>query len=366
MGRSIGLRVAVVSLSWDRFEPVNGVFDQGYAEEILRKKKSLQKLGYKLQLDPGVQYPPGWIFSVPHARYKNQFGDLFITGDPGTSLPNVVFNREIRVAIGRYFHEIFSRLGTDWDFIRLGCGKFGELNFPGNKFSGHTNCYWAFDDVAQGKSTGLPDGIPPCPVPGWIPGTSSSGNTAARIFIEWYLDALKNYQAWQIATVRRDYRGDICMLYGSWGLRPGWLNAAVAGDLGGFTPSEKNGEVQQGFDWARMVRDLPDRRIIVYCTWVDGTLANRDLADDRSSDQARWSPVHWQAGLAGDHPLKLRTWGENTGGNNREAMLLAFERVKQFGLMGLVWAFERDLFLQPNPLGHATFSDFTAAIQANP
>jgi len=364
--RAIGLRVAVIPVIWERFEPRRGVFDPAYIRELNQKKESLRKLGYQLQLDPGVQYPPAWIFSLPDARYRNQFGELFKTDEPGASLPNVVFNAEIRKEIGRYFSELFMQLGTDWDYVRLGCGKFGELNYPASKSGPNSNCYWAFDDLAQGKKTGLPDGISSCPVTGWIPGISSPEHESARKFIEWYLDALKNYQAWQIATVRRDYAGDICLLYGSWGVRPGWIASAVKKDLAGFTGPEKNGEIQQGFDWARMIGDIKDSKVIVYCTWVDGTLSNRDLADDESADPARWSPVHWQASLAQAHPLKLRIWGENTGSNDRKAMQLAFERMKRFGLMGLLWAFERDLFATPNSRGFATFDDYAEMIRNNP
>lgn len=365
-GRAIGMNVAVVPVIWERFEPTRGVFNKAYIQELVRKKQAFRKLGYKLQLDPGVQYPPGWIFSLPNARYRNQFGDLFKSDEAGASLPNVVFNAAVRSEIGTYFHEVFSQLGADWDYVRLGCGRFGELNYPGNSQGPNSNSYWAFDDLAQGKLRGLPAGIPPCPVPGWIPGTTSPGHESARKFVGWYLDALMNYQAWQITTLRGDYCGDICMLYGSWGQRPGWLAAAVDGDLAGLTPPERNGEIQQGFDWTRMIEDIKDPKVIIYCTWVDGTLANRNLADDGSDDPIRWSPAHWQANLACANPLNLRIWGENTGSNNRETMVLAFERMKRFGLIGLVWAFERDLFANPNPHGFATFDDYQKMIRANP
>ena len=356
-GRAAGLSVVVIPVSWDRFQPARGVINQDYVHEVQRKIRIYRELGYKLQLDPGVQYPPAWIFSLPNSEYINQFGEAFRSSKPGESMPNAVFNAAVRSEISKYFQEVFARLGTDWEFVRLGCGKFGELNYPSNNAGGHSNCYWAYDDLAQGKRAGLPDGIPVCPVPGWVPGTPSPEHGSAARFIEWYLDALRNYQAWQVATVRRDFSGDLCMLYGSWGIRPGWLASAIAGDLDGSTPAERNGEIQQGFDWSRMIGDLNDPKAIVYCTWVDGTLGNRDLADDGSTDVERWSPVHWQSSLAIANPLHLRIWGENTGSNDRRAMELSFSRVRRFGLMGLVWAFERDLFANPNPRGLASFRE---------
>jgi hypothetical protein len=362
--RQAGLKVAVVAVSWERFEPAPGAFDDKYIETLASEKEQLRKLGYQLQLDLGVQYPPGWLGERPAGRYTNQFGDSFVSTQPGANLPNVVFNAGIRQRLADYLGEIFEKLGADWDFVRLGCARYGELNYPQTKYKGHDNCYWAFDDLAQGRTPGLPEGIPPCPVPGWLPGTPSANHAAARKFIEWYLDALENYQNWQIATVRRWYAGDICMLYGSWSVRPGWLDNAVDGDLGGGTPCERNGEIQQGFDWARMIGGITDPRVIVYCTWIDGTIGNRDIADDNSPDPARWSPVHWQASLARANPRHLRVWGENTGQNNLAAMRLTFERIQRFNLMGVMWAFDRELFADPNPAGYATFSDYSKLIRA--
>ena len=77
------------------------------------------------------------------------------------------------------------------------------------------------------------------------------------------------------------------------------------------------------------------------------------------------SPVHWQYTLAQANPLRLRVWGENTGHNNREAMRITFERIKRFNLMGLMWAFDSELFADPNPEGRATFTDYLKFIQAD-
>lgn len=326
-GRDIGWRVAIVSIKWDLFEPKHGVIDQAYVDKIAREKQAFHRLGYELQMDLGIQYAPKWVFELPQGRYRNQYGDEFKTGESGKNLPNVVFNAEVRQAISNYMGEVFIRLGTDWDFVRLGCAKYGELNYPQAKFGGHTNCYWAFDDFTEGKTAGLPSGISPCPVPGWMPGMPSPLHASARAFAGWYLDCLKNYQDWQIATVRRWYGGDLCMLYGSTGLRPDWLESAIIHDLNGTTGAEMNGEIQQGYDWTRMIGGLKDPKTIVYCTWIDGTLRNHKIFDDGSDNPNRWSPVHWQVSLAEANPLKLRVWGENTGRNNRETMRVTFEPI---------------------------------------
>jgi hypothetical protein len=365
MGREAGWQVALVPVSWGRFEPAPGVFDEKYIEELAEQKDQARKLGYKVQLDLGVQYPPPWVSALRQGRYRNQYGDLFATQQSGADLPNVVFNGEVRARLAAYIDQVFARLGNDWDFVRLGCSRYGELNYPHDKFNGHENCYWAFDDLAQGTASGLPAGMIACPVPGWKPGDPSEQHAAAKKFIDWYLDCLSNYQKWQIATVRRSYAGDICMLYGSWGLRPGWVEKAIDGNLSGATSCERNGEIQQGFDWTRMIGNITDPRMIVYCTWVDGTIRNHEIADDASADPSRWSPVHWQASLASANPLHPRVWGENTGRNTRETMRITFEHIQRFHLMGLMWAFDPELFAKPNPEGYATFADYSGFIRAD-
>ena len=362
-GRQAGWRVAMVSVQWRRFQPQPGTIDEAYVQEVRHRKEVLCQLGYRLQLDLGVQYAPGWVFALKHGRYRNQYGGAFETRESGWDLPNVVFNAEVRRALAGYFAEVFGRLGRDWDYVRLGCAACGELNFPQHNFAGRTNCYWGFDNLAQGKAPGLAPGRSPCPVPGWKPGTVSPGHASARAFAQWYLESLAHYQDWQISTVRRWFDGDLCLLYGSWGLRPGWLEAGVAGYLKVTTPAERNGEIQQGYDWERMVRRLKDPKVIIYCTWLDATLQNQDQSDDASAQEARWSPARWLCHLAGQHPLKLRVWGENTGHNNRAVMRRTFDRVKQFHLMGVMWAFEPELFAAPNPHHYATFADYAELIR---
>lgn len=360
--RKAGLSVAVVAVSWDRFEPRAGEFDAKYADEKAAEMKKLREAGFRLQLDFGMQYAPGWAQELKGGRYRNQYGEDFCGSAPGEVVANGVFSREVREALAGYMAEVFRRLGTNWDFVWLGGGKFGETNFPSARYRGQENCYWGFDELAQGKAVGRAEGIPACPAAGWKPGGASEKHEAARKFAEWYLDALKNFQDWQIATVRRDYAGRICLLYGSWGLRPGWLEGAIEGDLSGATSAERNGEVQQGYDWARMIAAVRDPKAIVYCTWLDGTIENRDIADDESKDAARWSPAHWQASLARANPLDLPVWGENTGHNNREAMRITFDRIRQDRLMGVMWAFDGELFAEPATGKFATLEDFGGMI----
>ncbi|MBV9864449.1 MAG: cellulase family glycosylhydrolase [Abitibacteriaceae bacterium] len=336
-----GLRLAVLELGWNRYEPQDGVFNKAYISEVKAKLQAYQDAGFQTVLDFGLQYPPQWAFNLPNSRYVNQYGDSFVDAAAGMNGVNAVFNQALRNKQAAYVQRVFADLGNGFYAVRLGWGWYSELNYPPTRYKDHANCYWAYDALAQGRSAGLPVGIPACPVPVWSPGTPSPNHTAPAQFLNWYLDSLKNYHDWQIVTVRRYYPGRLAMLYPSWGIRPGQVDAAIATDLNGSTSPERNGEVQRGFDFARFIQGINDSNVIVYCTWID---ANATVADENSPDQARWSPVHYLSYLAQQHALHLKVWGENTGQNDEAAMQRSFQRMKDYGLMGIMWAFEGQLY----------------------
>jgi len=327
-----GMRLATVSLAWDRYEPEQDRFAAAYVAHMREQIAAFRQAGLKIVLDLGVQYPPRWLFALPAARYVNQYGDAFADGTPGMNGLNVVFNAAARARQARYVEQVFRDFGTDWFAVRLGGGWFGELNFPPHNFHNHANCYWAFDDLAQGRKPGLPSGVRPCPVPGWKPGETEH----AHVFLDWYLDSLQNYHDWQIATARQWYRGALMMLYPSWGIRPGQIAAAVAGNLNGSTSAELNGEIQRGFDWARFVAGIHDQGVMVHTTWLDAP------ADDESPNPERWSPVHFLASLARKQSLTLSA--ENTGGGDLATLRLCFDRVRRYQCATFLWAFEQQLF----------------------
>ena len=336
-----GVSRVVFSVSWDRLEPAPDAIDPACVEKLRAELAAYREAGLKPVLDLGIQYPPGWLRAMPGARYQNQHGDPYSDPRPGMDVVNSVFSQEIRTRQARHLAAVFRELGDDWAAVRLGGGWYGELNYPPAVFAGKTNCYWAFDPIAQGSEPGLPDGVAPCPVPGWKPGDSSAGHEAARRFADWYLDSLKNYHDWQIATVRRHYDGPLLMMYPSWGVRPGQLDAAVAGNLSGRTTAEKNGEIQRGFDFARFIGGIRDPLVWVHCTWID---ADPAWSDEASADPARWSPPRFLAHLARAHRPALRVSAENTGGGGMAALELSAARVRALELDAFYWAFAPDLF----------------------
>jgi hypothetical protein len=357
-----GAPAVVVSISWDQDEKAQSQFDAAYLQGIKQKIARFRQAGKLIVLDLGMQYPPTWIFHSPSAHFVNQYGDSFDpqpgSGDCGV---NLVFSQEMRDRYREYVHHIFDGLGSDYAAVRLGGGRYGELGYPASTYHGHTNCYWAFDSAAQGRAGDLPAGVQASPVPGWLPGQPSPGHESARTFLNWYMESMKNYHDWQIATLREFYSGPLFMLYPSTGgLRPGQLDAAINDDANGSTGPEKTGEVGRGFDMARFVAGIRDPGVVVYSTWIDGFFGS----DDASPNPARWSPGHFLASLAAAHQPPLLVGGENTGSPDDLAnMQLTFQRLHDEHLCVLFWAFERTLFDHRD--NHATLQDFKNLISTS-
>ena len=348
----VGLQLATIEVYWDRYEPKEGQFNAGFIQETKRKMTALRKAGMQLVLDFGMQYPPAWVYELTGGKYQNQYGDLFAPPGAGMNGVNAVFSKAVRERQTRYARRVLSDLGTDFYAVRLGWGHYGELNYPLHKFNGHNNCYWGFDPIAQHGGPNLPAGIKPCPVPGWKPGEPSVDHQNATRFINWYLDSLKNYHDWQISTIRALYPGRLAMLYPSWGLRPGGIEGEVMMDLDGSTSPAINGEIQRGFDFARFIGGVKHPKLIVYCTWLDAN------GEDNGTNKQAWSPIHYLASLAQANTHHLAVWGENTGGNDYTSMQRCFEQMKRWKLIGMMWAFEGELF----DGSHATLKQYKELI----
>jgi hypothetical protein len=352
--RSGGVGATVLELAWGSWQPTMGGRDTAYITQVRQRLAAMRAGDLAVTLDLGFQYPPAWIFDLPNSRYRNQYDVDYADPAPGMNGVNAVFNAALRTLQAAYCADVFATLGHDFTLIRLGWGWYAELNYPKAAHAGRTNCFWGFDDLAQGRVPGLPPGIPPCPVPGWRPGETSPDHDAARRFANWYLDALRDYHDWQIVTVRALHPGRLAMLYPSWGLRPGQLDAAVARDLDGSQVAQ-HGDLSLGEYWPRLVGGIHDPGVVVYSTWLDAP-----FGDDRSPDPAQWCPMRYLASLA--EPRGLAVAGENTGGNDAAAMRRCFARAKELHLLGFFWAFEHELF--DGATGHATMADFASGIAA--
>jgi hypothetical protein len=60
----------------------------------------------------------------------------------------------------------------------------------------------------------------------------------------------------------------------------------------------------------------------------------------------------------------LPVWGENSGQDSAEKLLLSFLRMRANGFEGLMWAFESELYAGPSSGGYATIDEYEALIAA--
>jgi hypothetical protein len=330
--REAGIEAKVFSLSWRLYEEADGVWNEEYIARKLSEFQQIRAAGLEVILSLGYHDPPNWIHEAyANSRYINQYGVPYVSLDPidGGDV-NLVWNQEMRFLVERYVAHVLANFGSDVVAVRVGGGRFGELTYPPAEYEGSENAYWAFDDNAWAQN----------PVPDWRPGEPASGDEPAR-FLDWYLDALVEFQNWQIEMVRADYAGPLMILYPSWGLRPGDIELALATNLDGSSSPERNGEVQRGYDFARQVAALAEPNLILTTTWLDADVyPDLELEDDPRF----WSPVHYLATLAAEQPLQPALFGENTGQGSERDMALSARRMEAHGLLGMAWYRERELF----------------------
>ena len=331
-------------LDWSSYEPSPGAFSSSYVTAKRTEAAALRAAGFTLILSFGVQYAPTWITNLPDARYVNQYGVSYDDLSPGSGRANFVWNDRLRVLQARYIARVFADLGSDWAAVRIGGGRYGELGYPVATYGSRTNTYWAFDANAAKTN----------PVPGWKPGMASPTGQA-RAFADWYLSRLAGYAVWQARTVHAHYTGRVMVLLPSFGIRPGQLDAAIRGRLGGTTSPEANGEVPRGYDFARQVSALAAvPGIVLTTTWLDCPFGS-----DVSTSADLWRPVHYLSSLADPHGMAL--FGENTGQGSASVMAFTASQATAYGLLGFAWFREAEL------LGgsYATLSDLSAVIARN-
>ena len=340
-----GIRYKVFDLDWSAYMPAKGKVDADYVADKRAELATLRAAGFAVILNLGFHNPPDWVHDLyADSYYVNQYGDRY-TADVDAGDVNLIFNSDLRGVASTYFRDVFRAFGSDFAAVRLGGGRYGELTYPPAEYNGNTNCYWAFDANALARS----------PTPGWRPGDAANAQEA-QTFINWYLDELVNFQNWQIGAVRdAGYTGPLMILYPSWGIRPGDLADAVRSDLTGSTSAEINGEIQRGYDFARQIAAIHDPGVIVTTTWLDA-----DASRDDDPDSSYWSPVKFLAKLAQAQPLHLPVYGENTGQGSREQMELSAAQAMRYGLVGMAWFNEGELFSGR----YATLADYQWVITA--
>lgn len=329
--RDSGLDVLVLTVSWADAEPVQGRLSESYLTDLRRRYDAMRAAGLHAILDPGLQYPPQWVFDLaPDSRFTDQYGRQW-HGPPGEDVADAVHVPAVRDAQAAFVSRLAGEIGRDSFFaVRVGGMLDGELRYPSPRYDGRTDSWWAYGATAQRDS----------PVPGWRPGSGAAGAREAQAFVTDYLDDLASYQTWLLDRLGAAFDGQLQVLYPSWGVRPGEQDAAVARGLDGSTLGEDRQTLALGVDWPRQIAALSTsreaRRVVIYSTWLD--------AADQGSDVSRQSPVRYLASLAPRYGLPVA--GENTGATEAEGDALArsVDRVAELDLVGLMWMTEGDLY----------------------
>jgi hypothetical protein len=318
--RAAGIGAVTINVGWNDAEPSPGTFSSSYLSSLQAEIAAARSAGLSVVLDPGLQYPPSWVFSLTGGtRFVDQYGDVF-TGSEGSGndVANAVTDLAVRNAEGSYLAWLGSHIQPGEIIgIREGGGPLGELSYPSNDYDGHTNSFWAYDASTQATS----------PVSGWTPGTGSA--IQARTFLDAYNAALDSYGSWLNGELGADFATNVLVLLPGWGERPGDVANEVASLLTLNSP-----EFNEGLDWPDLLDSLPDAsNSVAYTTWLDApTYGQTTQLED---------PADYIASLAATYNLRLG--GENTGDGTITAMTLCFDRAEELGYYIVQWMNEPQL-----------------------
>ena len=320
--RDSGISAVTISVSWSQSEPNPGSFSASYDATIDDKIISALAAGLKVVLDPGLQYPPGWVFSLPGGtRFVNQYGDIF-TGTPssGDDVANAVTDPSVRHAEGIYLAWLGSHLPADsLAAVREGGGPLGELRYPDPDYNGHSDSYWAYDSSTQAAL--------PAAVRGWVPGTGTT--VQAQTFLGAYNARLVGYGRWLNAELHGDFATDELVLLPGWGERPGGEAVEVASRL-----TLGMDEFNEGLDWVDLLDSLPDPdHSVAYTTYLDAPSVKPTLALE--------DPADFLAYLTEGTPIRLG--GENTGNGTMANLQLSLHRARLLDFAIVQWMDEAQL-----------------------
>jgi hypothetical protein len=350
-----GVRIAVIEMAWDQWEPAQGVYNTSYINQQLTKVAAYRKAGYKIGIVTGLHYLPAWFKAIPGTQHKDQWGN------PSGAV-NAQFSATARTIVGGYITNVVQTLGQV-DFHRVGLSRIGEMLYPeaqGNASfpaGQQVNNWWAFDTAAQ-TGSGLPAGVPVCPMPGWIPGESTfngSPVTAGQVrgWYEWYYGALIAAHDWQRTVIRAaGHTGDIHLVAPGMGCLPAAFENRLAINLAELPNGQDNYRVMNtGALWFRFLDDLPSLAgcVLNISSVYDVSGNPRGNTTQPGDDQVpvtstainSWSSARWLSSIARRHGLAYV--GENPGNNSSAEGAAAIATAKGCGLSALLWAHDYQL-----------------------
>ena len=340
-----GVRMAMLEVYWDRFEPAQNVVSQAYAAEVEAALRAYQEAGLSVTLGLDTAAPPPWVFGLADSYYINQHGRQ--AGEPA-----FVFSNAVREAAGCFMARV-AEVVPFGNFVaaRITSGGNGEMLYPDNGL-------WAFSGPAL-TGRNLPAGMTVNPFPRWRPG--QAGITQAQLdqWVNWYVGGLVNVTRWAMNEYDRlGFGGYFMPVTPGSGTRPSGLAASAAGYLTG------DDTTAVGAVWHRYYADVPNKnRVIAYVSSVadgsghdDCTLATDVSVPLSSPDLDSWSATRWitrlshqyqLAGIAGENPgygasreLDQRYVDTSAGG----MMATALRQAKAAGFTAFYWAHDERLW----------------------
>jgi len=315
-----GVEAVTISASWNEAEPSAGSFSDSYGRSIRSEISAARSDGMDVVLDPGMQYAPNWVFSLPGGtRFVNQYGDGF-GGSPGSGdeVPNGITDGSVRAAESTYLSWLGAQIPRGQIIaVRQGGGPFGELRYPDPDYRGHANSFWAYDSSTQAAS----------PVPGWKPGTGTPAQ--AEEFLSAYNQALDGYGEWMNGIMEEDFHANVLVMLPGWGERPGVASSEVLSRLTLNLP-----EFNEGLDWSDLLRSLPyPSDSVAYTTYLDAPSPGPTVQEE--------DPADFIASLVAGTGLRLG--GENTGNGTAASLSLCLERARSLGYYIVQWMDESQL-----------------------
>ena len=311
---SAGVNVVTIAVGWNDAEPSAGAFSPSFVQGVKSEIASAKSSGLGVVLDPGLQYPPAWVFSLPGGtRFVNQYGDEFTGSETsGNNVANAVTDMAVRNAESTYLAWLGRNIPVgSLTAIRQGGGPLGELRYPDADYDGHTDSYWAYDASTQAAS----------PVAGWVPGSGTSAQ-AAR-FLSSYNGDLDNYGRWLNGQLEADFGTEQLVMLPGWGERPQGAALEVAHLL-----TLNMDEFNEGLAWSSLLHSLPDaKHSVAYTTYLDAptVLPTLELED----------PADYLASVVAGTSIRLG--GENTGNGTVAAMDVCAKRAKTLHFFIVQW-----------------------------
>jgi len=349
-----GVRLAVIGIHWDKYEPAPDVFDTHYRDEMMDKIAAYRKAGYQISLGTATQYTPAWIVKDPALQQQSQF-----PGDT-SGMANLFYDQQVRDYAERFIADVVQHAGPV-TYYRVGLSHNGETVMP----RAPRGEWWAMDPKAQGDIAGRPATIPDPPFKHWYPGLPLDGKPATipqlKTWWDWYFNALVDGHDWEIAAIRRaGFKGVIHIVMPGPAIRPLQMERYFQKRLE-FDPKDTYHLMNVAANWYLLLDRLKNRdNLMIDISSVYDTSGtprgNGCEAGDDAVDYLHdpivetWSSTRWISVNAKRNGFP--TIGENPGFDDVSTMTNAIRLMQQCHLTGIQWAFDVQLHTPGDTLKH--------------